>query len=152
MTINISLPDAGPNLHPKITVMGVGGAGGNAVNNMIKSNLEGVDFIIANTDAQALENSNCERKIQLGLTTIPNDFMSISFVVEQLLGSNDPQYRTSLKYRINNIIYLNTGIQINPNRFGCGIVINKNKFNFSYAYLTHHVLPGTHQFNFGVNF
>ncbi|PPR47242.1 MAG: Cell division protein FtsZ [Alphaproteobacteria bacterium MarineAlpha5_Bin9] len=68
MTINISLPDAGPNLHPKITVMGVGGAGGNAVNNMIKSNLEGVDFIIANTDAQALENSNCERKIQLGLT------------------------------------------------------------------------------------
>tara|TARA_Y100001970_G_scaffold24104_2_gene28514 strand:+ start:1354 stop:2235 length:882 start_codon:yes stop_codon:yes gene_type:complete len=97
-------------------------------------------------------NQTLPRKIQLGLTTIPNDFMSISFVVEQLLGSNNPQYRTSLKYRINNIIYLNTGIQINPNRFGCGIVINKNKFNFSYAYLTHHVLPGTHQFNFGVNF
>jgi cell division protein FtsZ len=67
MTINISLPEAGPNLSPTITVMGVGGAGGNAVNNMIRSNLEGVDFLIANTDAQALGNSSCERKIQLGL-------------------------------------------------------------------------------------
>ncbi len=56
MTINITLPEAGPNLHPTITVVGVGGAGGNAVNNMIRSNLEGVDFLIANTDAQALEN------------------------------------------------------------------------------------------------
>ena len=67
MTINITLPEAGPNLRPKITVMGVGGAGGNAVNNMISSNLEGVDFLIANTDAQALENASCERKIQLGI-------------------------------------------------------------------------------------
>ena len=67
MTINISLPEAGPNLSPTITVMGVGGAGGNAVNNMIRSNLEGVDFLVANTDAQALGNSSCERKIQLGL-------------------------------------------------------------------------------------
>tara|TARA_B100001123_G_scaffold301561_1_gene336558 strand:+ start:1462 stop:3093 length:1632 start_codon:yes stop_codon:yes gene_type:complete len=67
MTINITLPEAGPNLHPTITVVGVGGAGGNAVNNMIRSNLEGVDFLIANTDAQALENSTCENRIQLGL-------------------------------------------------------------------------------------
>ena len=67
MTINISLPEVGPNLRPTITVLGVGGAGGNAVNNMIRSNLEGVDFLIANTDAQALDNSICERKIQLGL-------------------------------------------------------------------------------------
>ena len=54
MTINIAIPDVGPNLHPQITVLGVGGSGGNAVNNMINSNLEGVDFLIANTDAQAL--------------------------------------------------------------------------------------------------
>ena len=54
-------------LKPKITVFGVGGAGGNAVNNMIKSNLEGVDFVVANTDAQALLQSLCERRIQLGL-------------------------------------------------------------------------------------
>jgi cell division protein FtsZ len=54
-------------LKPKITVFGVGGAGGNAVNNMIRSSLEGVDFIVANTDAQALQQSLCERRIQLGL-------------------------------------------------------------------------------------
>ncbi len=67
MAINISLPEAGPNLRPKITVMGIGGAGGNAVNNMMRSNLEGVEFLVANTDAQALDNSPCEKKIQLGL-------------------------------------------------------------------------------------
>ncbi|MGZ9109050.1 MAG: cell division protein FtsZ [Micavibrio sp.] len=55
-------------LSPKITVVGVGGAGGNAVNNMITSNLEGVEFVVCNTDAQALEGSLCENKIQLGIT------------------------------------------------------------------------------------
>ncbi len=53
-------------LSPKITVIGVGGAGGNAVNNMIASNLEGCEFLVCNTDAQALEHSLCENKIQLG--------------------------------------------------------------------------------------
>jgi len=69
MTINISLQDVGDNLHPKITVLGVGGSGGNAVNNMIDANLEGVDFLIANTDAQALQISQCPNKIQLGLNS-----------------------------------------------------------------------------------
>ncbi|MBS56530.1 MAG: cell division protein FtsZ [Rickettsiales bacterium] len=69
MTINISLQDVGENLHPKITVLGVGGSGGNAVNNMINANLEGVDFLIANTDAQALQISQCQNKIQLGLNS-----------------------------------------------------------------------------------
>ena len=69
MTINISLQDVENNLHPKITVLGVGGSGGNAVNNMINANLEGVDFLIANTDAQALQISNCTNKIQLGLNS-----------------------------------------------------------------------------------
>lgn len=54
------------NLKPKIVVVGVGGAGGNAVNNMIQSNLEGVEFIVANTDAQALRESKAGTKIQLG--------------------------------------------------------------------------------------
>ncbi len=56
-------------LRPRITVIGVGGAGGNAVNNMIRAKLEGVEFVAANTDAQALEQSlvNSERRIQLGL-------------------------------------------------------------------------------------
>lgn len=65
MSINIELPDEA-DLKPKITVIGVGGAGGNAVNNMIESNLEGVDFWVANTDAQALDNSVCKNRIQLG--------------------------------------------------------------------------------------
>lgn len=54
-------------LKPRIMVMGVGGAGGNAVNNMIRSNLEGVEFIICNTDAQAISQSSADTRIQLGL-------------------------------------------------------------------------------------
>ena len=69
MTINISLQDVEDNLLPKITVLGVGGSGGNAVNNMINANLEGVDFLIANTDAQSLQISQCQNKIQLGLNS-----------------------------------------------------------------------------------
>jgi cell division protein FtsZ len=68
MSINLHLPSQLDTLKPKITVIGVGGAGGNAVNNMIASNLEGVDFVIANTDAQALENALTDRLVQLGVT------------------------------------------------------------------------------------
>ncbi len=70
MTINLSVPPAGPapELRPRITVVGVGGAGGNAVNNMIRAKLEGVEFIIANTDAQAIAQSLSDRRIQLGVT------------------------------------------------------------------------------------
>ena len=67
MTINLGLPET-QCLKPRITVIGVGGAGGNAVNNMIASGLSGVDFVVANTDAQALSLSQAERKIQLGAT------------------------------------------------------------------------------------
>jgi len=66
MAINLHLPGKSETLRPTITVIGVGGAGGNAVNNMITSNLEGVNFVVANTDAQALENSMTERRVQLG--------------------------------------------------------------------------------------
>ncbi len=54
-------------LSPKISVIGVGGAGGNAINNMIASNLEGCEFLVCNTDAQALDGSLCENRIQLGV-------------------------------------------------------------------------------------
>ncbi len=66
MPISLSTP-AITELKPKILVVGVGGAGGNAVNNMIRSKLEGVEFVVANTDAQALGNSECQRRIQLGV-------------------------------------------------------------------------------------
>jgi len=68
MAINF-LPGASAELKPRITVVGVGGAGGNAVNNMITSHLEGVEFICANTDAQALTGVRTENRIQLGLST-----------------------------------------------------------------------------------
>ena len=54
-------------LKPRITVFGVGGAGGNAVNNMIEKELDGVEFVVANTDAQALQQSNAPAKIQMGV-------------------------------------------------------------------------------------
>jgi cell division protein FtsZ len=65
MTINLRIPDI-RELKPRITVFGVGGAGGNAVNNMINAGLQGVDFVVANTDAQALTMSKAERIIQMG--------------------------------------------------------------------------------------
>ena len=67
MTINLTIPDI-QELKPRITVFGVGGAGGNAVNNMIASGLDGVDFVCANTDAQALALSSAQRIIQLGVS------------------------------------------------------------------------------------
>ena len=68
MSINLSVPASAtiPELKPKLKVIGVGGAGGNAVNNMIHRELEGVEFVVANTDAQALEQSQAEARIQLG--------------------------------------------------------------------------------------
>ncbi len=66
MTINLQIPGI-QELKPRITVFGVGGAGGNAVNNMINSGLEGVEFVVANTDAQALALSRAQRVIQLGV-------------------------------------------------------------------------------------
>src|SRR4029079_19226305 len=66
MSINLKVPDI-RELKPRLTVFGVGGAGGNAVNNMISAGLQGVDFVVANTDAQALTMSKAERIIQMGV-------------------------------------------------------------------------------------
>ncbi|ADZ69781.1 cell division protein FtsZ [Polymorphum gilvum] len=66
MTINLKMPDI-QELKPRITVFGVGGAGGNAVNNMITAGLQGCDFVVANTDAQALAMNHAERLIQMGV-------------------------------------------------------------------------------------
>ena len=65
MSINIG-PPAIDELRPRITVIGVGGAGGNAIANMINARIEGVDFVVVNTDAQALNNSIADNRIQLG--------------------------------------------------------------------------------------
>ncbi|MEO0344174.1 MAG: cell division protein FtsZ, partial [Pseudomonadota bacterium] len=65
MTLNLRVPQVA-DLKPRITVFGVGGAGGNAVNNMIAQELDGVEFVVANTDAQALHHSKASTKLQLG--------------------------------------------------------------------------------------
>ena len=64
MTLNLTMPGQ-DDLKPRITVFGVGGAGGNAVNNMIDKALEGVDFVVANTDAQALQigRASCRERV-----------------------------------------------------------------------------------------
>ncbi len=67
MTINLSMPAPEHELKPRITVIGCGGAGGNAVNNLIRAKLEGVEFVVCNTDAQALTGSLAERRVQLGI-------------------------------------------------------------------------------------
>ena len=65
MALNLSVPEENE-LRPRIPVFGVGGAGGNAVNNMIEKQLEGVEFVVANTDAQALQQNQSASRIQLG--------------------------------------------------------------------------------------
>ncbi|MFN3273133.1 MAG: cell division protein FtsZ [Paracoccus sp. (in: a-proteobacteria)] len=65
MSLNLMMNDE-EELKPRITVFGVGGAGGNAVNNMIQKQLEGVEFVVANTDAQALQQSRSTSRIQMG--------------------------------------------------------------------------------------
>src|SRR5690348_2608904 len=67
MTINLTIPEEEQELKPRITVVGVGGAGGNAVNNMIRSNLIGCEFVLCNTDAQAMKQNLCENRIQMGI-------------------------------------------------------------------------------------
>ncbi|MEM9319225.1 MAG: cell division protein FtsZ [Pseudomonadota bacterium] len=66
MTLNLTMSEAEPDLKPRITVFGVGGAGGNAVNNMIDQQLEGCEFVVANTDAQALAQSRAPARLQMG--------------------------------------------------------------------------------------
>ncbi len=67
MALNLTMTPEREELKPRITVFGVGGAGGNAVNNMIDQNLEGVEFVVANTDAQALQQSRAHARIQMGV-------------------------------------------------------------------------------------
>ena len=103
MSINLSVPilNPTPELRPRITVIGVGGAGGNAVNNMIRANLEGVEFIVANTDAQALAQSSLRaahparrhRHARLGAGSRPDIGRiaaeeALEEIIQEMRGSN----------------------------------------------------------------
>merc|ERR1711916_107339 len=92
MTLNLSLPGQ-EELKPRITVFGVGGAGGNAVNNMIDKSLEGAEFVVANTDAQALQQNSAAHKIQMGIKVTEGlgagaAEESIEQIVDHLAGSH----------------------------------------------------------------
>ena len=69
MTLNLTIPENINDAKPKISVIGIGGAGGNAINTMINANINNIDFIAANTDGQALSRSLTTRQIQLGKNT-----------------------------------------------------------------------------------
>src|SRR6059058_2627769 len=93
MSINLKIPDI-RELKPRITVFGTGGAGGNAVNNMITSGLQGVDFVVANTDAQALAMSKAERIIQMGVTVTEG----LGAGSQPEVGRAPPQRRSSVRF------------------------------------------------------
>ncbi|NJO35851.1 MAG: hypothetical protein HC869_24985 [Rhodospirillales bacterium] len=84
MTLNLSLPQDPFDIRPKITVVGVGGAGGNAVNNMIRSKLEGVDFLVANTDAAVARGAFGIPTMFVGKVGAPADSYEMFFGKERL--------------------------------------------------------------------
>ena len=83
MTINFKQPDI-RELKPRILVLGVGGAGGNAINEMIESGVEGVEFIAVNTDAQDLKASKAKQKIQIGLNLNQFEFLFLPYLTSNL--------------------------------------------------------------------
>jgi len=114
MAISLSAPRT-TELKPRIVVFGVGGAGGNAVNNMIEAGLEGVEFVVANTDAQQLQFAKTDRRIQLGISARVNPWID--------LFSGDLEQRGTLNGAVNYTVdrttfrgYLGTGQVFNTPR------------------------------------
>ena len=77
MTINFKTPEI-KELQPRLLVMGVGGAGGNAINEMIDNGMQGVEFIAVNTDAQDLKHSKAKSKLQIGLILTKEELLFLS--------------------------------------------------------------------------
>ena len=108
MSLNITVPKPKA-IKPKISVFGVGGAGGNALNNMITSNLEGVEFISANTDAQSLQNSLASNRIQLGLN-ITKGLGAGSFPEQGKAAAEENINEISKFLEGNNMIFIAAGM------------------------------------------
>ena len=111
-----------------------------------------IQNINSSSIGDGVSNQHLARKIDIGFSVIPYDYLIISFSTEQLLGYDSPQLKSSVKYQLNKILCFNAGIQANPNRFGIGFILEIKNLSLSYGYLTHHVLPGTHQSNIGFRF
>lgn len=108
MSFNITIPEQ-KILKPKISVFGVGGAGGNALNNMINSNLEGVEFISANTDSQSLQSSLASNRIQLGLSTTKG-LGAGSFPDKGRLAAEENTDEINAYLEGNNMIFITAGM------------------------------------------
>lgn len=118
MSIKLAVPEKTVmHLKPRISVIGVGGGGGNAVNNMIAQNLEGVDFIVANTDAQALAHSSASRKIQLGLETTQGLGAGARPEIGKL-AAEEAQEEIEKELEGANMVFITAGMG-GGTRFGC---------------------------------
>ena len=111
-----------------------------------------IENINSSSVGNGISSQNLPRKIDVGFSVIPYDYLIVSFSTEQLLGYDTPQFRSSIKYQLNKILCFNAGIQTNPNRLGIGFILATKKLSLSYGYLTHHILPGTHQSSIGFRF
>tara|TARA_B100001750_G_scaffold234359_1_gene235629 strand:- start:956 stop:1837 length:882 start_codon:yes stop_codon:yes gene_type:complete len=101
---------------------------------------------------RGVSNQNLPQKIDVGFSTMPSEYLMVTLSLEQLLGSINTQFKTSIKYQITKELCFNTGVQMNPNRFGIGFTFNTKLISISYGYLTHPILPQTHQCNIGIEF
>ena len=111
MTLNLSMPNAiRSSSSPRITVVGVGGAGGNAVNNMIRSNLEGVEFIVANTDAQALAQSLCAAPDPAGLRVSPTGSAPARVPMSAAPPPRKRSTRSSSSSQGSNMVFITAGM------------------------------------------
>ena len=89
------------------------------------------------------------RRINAGITYMPNPDLSTSIVSEYLLGRDDLQIKGAIRYNLNPLLQIYAGAQSNPNRLGIGTTFTLNRQSISYGLLTHPVLPMTHQFSLG---
>lgn len=105
---------------------------------------------IKNIYSQKFDNKDqLPKRLNIGMTYIPNSQFETTIAVHQKLGLRDTQLALGIKFRINQYLIFNTGIQSYPSRFAMGLSTEFKKVNLDYSVLTHHVLPITHQVGIG---
>ena len=92
------------------------------------------------------------RRLDIGLTYHPFENLYTSFALQRIFGKDSNSFRFGIEYNLTSSFGLRTGIQMNPNRFGCGMIYVWEMFELSYSLLTHPVLPATSTLSFKVNF
>jgi len=100
----------------------------------------------------ALSSTRLPRSLAVGFGYEPYYGLKTNFLIYQVIGSQKTQYRGGIEYRVMPWLILRSGINTDPNRIGFGFGINKFGFGLDYAYISHPVLPETHQFSIGYRF